>query len=102
MCVLVCLQGIGDSGQGLANAVLFVVLSQKACSKLWRCLLCRRQVVDINSERTPINTQSASGSGQGEESTSTQRYFEATDHLLCESLDNTSLLIEFDKSSSVI
>ena len=94
------LQGIGDSGQGLANAILFVLFSRKVRNKLWRCLLCRRQVIDIVSETTSVN-QTAD--------TSTKRTnmdFDAVSedlsHLLYESIDNNSLLIDFDKSSRII
>ena len=71
----------------MANAVLFVLFSQKVRNNLWRCLLCRRQVVEAS---VTTNTRPSDSQGVAE------------DHFLFESLDNTSLLVEFDSSSSRI
>ena len=90
-------QGIGDSGQGLANAILFALFSQSVRNKLWRCLICRRQVIDIVSETTSINQTPDTATNKDFDSVS-----EDLSHLLYESIDNNSLLIEFDKSSRII
>ena len=93
-------QGIGDSAQGLANAILFVLFSRRVRNTLWRCVLCRRQVVDIVAETTSIN-QTADMS-TNKTNVDSESVSEDLSHLLCESVDNNSLLIEFDKSSRII
>ena len=94
------MQGIGDSGQGLANAILFALFSRSVRNKLWKCLICRRQVVDIVSETTPINqTADMPTKNMNADFDSVS---EDLSHLLYESIDNNSLLIEFDRSSRVI
>ena len=81
------MQGIGDSGQGFVNAILFVFFSRKVRMGFWRCLCCRRQVIDI------LVPPASAFEGQ-----SLQRHAagssEETSHLLCRSVENDSLLIE--------
>ena len=40
--VFIYLQGIGDSGQGFVNAILFVVLAKKVRSTLFAFVSCRK------------------------------------------------------------
>ena len=46
------LQGIGDSGQGFANGLLFVIFAGEVRKKLFSCR--KRQEGQINNERTRL------------------------------------------------
>ena len=81
------MQGIGDSGQGLANAILFILFSRKVRSSFWRCLHCRRQEVYIPDPAAPgefVKRQNIASLNKSDD----------TAHLLCRSLEDNSLLIE--------
>lgn len=82
--------------------ILFVLFSKRVRKKLWRLLFCRRQIVDIVIPDIPVNSDT-DNKKQSEDSTNLiPNEFEDTSHLLFESLDNTSLLIDIERSSRVI
>ena len=82
--------------------ILFVLFSKRVRKKLWRLLFCQRQIVDIVIPDIPVNSDT-DNKKQSEDSTNLiPNEFEDTSHLLFESLDNTSLLIDIERSSRVI
>lgn len=83
----------------MANAILFVLFSRKVRSKFWRCLRCRREVVDITSATNAVNItpdESQILEESNRRQSTTFNSADDTSHLLYRSLDNNSLLVEFD------
>ena len=50
------LQGIGDSGQGFANAVLFILFTRSVRTSFMSCIVCCRKQKD-NSDDNPRRSQ---------------------------------------------
>lgn len=50
LCLVVLLQGIGDSGQGFANAILFVVLTRKVRQHFLRCIRCQKEELQADEQ----------------------------------------------------
>ena len=43
------MQGIGDSSQGFANAILFVIFSKNVRESFKKCVLCKKANVSVES-----------------------------------------------------
>ena len=49
----VFIQGIGDSGQGFANAILFIAFTKKIRNSFTRCVKCKKTISD--ERETPLS-----------------------------------------------
>ena len=56
------MQGIGDSGQGFANAILFVIFSKNVRQSFLQCVTCKRESdVQSSSESKKLTTSLETG-----------------------------------------
>ena len=77
--VFMCMQGIGDSGQGFFNAILFVIFSKNVRESFKRCLRCdkSKQLEQLKDESVEASFDSSRMLEPS--ASSTQRYSSVDD-----------------------